>query len=101
MESVRPFTFVFLDRQVNGQYQEERRWHQIVWYASGFGILIACLGLFGLASLSVSQRTKEIGIRKVLGASISGIVSMLSREFVVLLVVALKDLNSINILLID
>ena len=56
-----------------------------MWYASGFGILIACLGLFGLASLSVSQRIKEIGIRKVLGASIGGIVTLLSREFILLL----------------
>ena len=88
VEPVRPFTFAFLDQQINRQYREEQRWLQIVWYASGFGILIACLGLFGLASLSVSQRTKEIGIRKVLGASISGIVALLSREFVLLLIIA-------------
>ncbi len=88
IEPDRPFSLAFLDQQVNEQYHAEQQWLQIVWYASGFGILIACLGLFGLASLSVSQRTKEIGIRKVLGASISGIVALLSREFVLLLTIA-------------
>ena len=88
IEPARPFAFTFLDQQVNQQYRREQRWLQIVWYASGFGILIACLGLFGLASLSVSQRTKEIGIRKVLGASVSGIIALLSREFVLLLAIA-------------
>ena len=88
IEPARPFAFTFLDQQVNQQYRREQRWLQIVWYASGFGILIACLGLFGLASLSVSQRTKEIGIRKVLGASVSGIIALLSREFVLLLTIA-------------
>ena len=88
IEPARPFIFAFLDQQVNRQYREEQRWVQIVWYASGFGILIACLGLFGLASLSVSQRTKEIGIRKVLGASVSEIIALLSREFVLLLTIA-------------
>ncbi len=84
----RPFSIAFLDQQVNRQYHAEQQWLQIVWYASGFGILIACLGLFGLASLSVSQRTKEIGIRKVLGASVSEITALLSREFVLLLTIA-------------
>ena len=88
IEPARPFSFVFLDQQVNEQYHAEQRWLQIVWYASGFGILIACLGLFGLASLSVSQRTKEIGIRKVLGASAGEITALISREFVLLLTIA-------------
>ncbi|MYF16868.1 MAG: FtsX-like permease family protein [Gemmatimonadetes bacterium] len=88
IEPARPFSFAFLDQQVNEQYRREQHWLQIVWYASGFGILIACLGLFGLASLSVSQRTKEIGIRKVLGASVSEITALLSREFVLLLTIA-------------
>ena len=88
IEPARPFAFSFLDQQVNQQYRREQRWLQIVWYASGFGILIACLGLFGIAALSVSQRTKEIGIRKVLGASVSEITALLSREFVLLLTIA-------------
>lgn len=88
IEPARPFSFAFLDQQVNEQYRREQHWLQIVWYASGFGILIVCLGLFGLASLSVSQRTKEIGIRKVLGASVSEITALLSREFVLLITIA-------------
>lgn len=88
IEPERPFSIAFLDQQVNRQYHAEQQWLQIIWYASGFGILIACLGLFGLASLSVSQRTKEIGIRKVLGASVSEITALLSREFVLLLTIA-------------
>ena len=88
IEPDRPFSIAFLDQQVNRQYHAEQQWLQIVWYASGFGILIACLGLFGLASLSVSQRAKEIGIRKVLGASVSEITALLSREFVLLLTIA-------------
>lgn len=55
---------------------------------SGIAILIACLGLFGLASFATEQRTKEIGIRKVLGASVSGIVAMLSRDFLKLVLLA-------------
>jgi putative ABC transport system permease protein len=76
-----PFLFSFLDQDVNQQYQGIEHWSRIVGYASGFAILIACLGLFGLAALSVSRRTKEIGIRKVLGASTMDIVLMLSWEY--------------------
>ena len=88
VEQDRPFSFAFLNGEVDRQYRTEQQWHQIVTYASGFAILIACLGLFGLASLSVARRTKEIGIRKVLGASASGIVVLLSREFLILLLIA-------------
>lgn len=83
-----PFLFSFLDQDVQQQYQEIDHWGRIVAYASLFTILIACLGLFGLAALSVARRTKEIGIRKVLGASTTNIVLMLSREFGMLVVVA-------------
>jgi len=76
-----PFLFSFLDEDVARQYREVERWGRIVGYASGLTVLIACLGLFGLASLTVTRRTKEIGIRKVLGASAAGIAVMLSREF--------------------
>ena len=76
-----PFLFSFLDQDVNQQYREIEHWSQIVGYASGFAILIACLGLFGLAALSVSRRIKEIGIRKVLGATTADIVFMLSKEY--------------------
>jgi len=77
-----PFIYSFLDDDLNAQYESEARWTQIVRYASLFAILIAALGLFGLASLTVSSRTKEIGVRRVLGASTMSIASMLSRGFV-------------------
>lgn len=76
-----PFNFSFLDEDVDRQYREQERWSGIVGNASRFALLIACLGLFGLAALAVARRTKEIGIRKVLGASSSGIVFMLSGDF--------------------
>ena len=79
-----PFETYFLNNDVARQYQAEQRWGKIVTYASGFAILIACLGLFGLASLSVTKRTKEMGIRKVLGASIEGLVGLISKDFLIL-----------------
>ena len=80
----KPFTYSFLDEDVATQYQTEERWGRIVTLSALFAILIACLGLFGLATLSVARRTKEIGIRKVLGASASGMMVLIAREFVVL-----------------
>ena len=76
-----PFQFSFLDQDIQQQYQEIERWETIVGTAAVFTILIACLGLYGLASLTVSRRKKEIGVRKVLGASTSNIVFILSRDF--------------------
>jgi putative ABC transport system permease protein len=83
-----PFDFFFLDDYVNQQYQAEERWGRIIGYSAAFAIFIACLGAFGLTSLAVARRTKEVGIRKVLGASVSSIVMLLSKEFVVLVGVA-------------
>ena len=80
----KPFTYSFLDEDIATQYQTEQRWGQIVTYSALFAILIACLGLFGLATLSVNRRTKEIGIRKVLGASAPGVTMLIAREFVIL-----------------
>lgn len=77
-----PFDYSFLDEDLSNQYASEKRWTDIVQYASFFAILIAALGLFGLASLSVTSRTKEIGIRRVMGASITSIATMLSGSFV-------------------
>jgi len=85
----KPFTYSFLDDDIAGQYQTEQRWGQIVTYSALFAILIACLGLFGLATLSVTRRTKEIGIRKVLGASAPGVTLLIAREFVVLVGLAM------------
>jgi putative ABC transport system permease protein len=82
------FEYNFLDETIAAQYQQEQRTSTIVKLASALSIFIACMGLFGLATLTVVRRTKEIGIRKVLGASIPGIVKLLSKDFVKLVVVA-------------
>ena len=88
LEPTLPFDFFFLDEHIDRQYRDEERWGRIIGYASFFAILIASLGAFGLVALSVSRRVKEIGIRKVLGASASSIVLLFSREFVKLVIVA-------------
>jgi putative ABC transport system permease protein len=82
------FQFQFLDEALNAAYEQEQRLGKIVQYASFLSVFIACMGLFGLATLVVVRRTKEIGIRKVLGADVPGIVTLLSRDFVLLVVVA-------------
>jgi len=74
-----PFDFAFLDDSFNRIYQEEQKFGSIFRVFSFLAIFIACLGLYGLASFTAERRTKEIGIRKVLGASISGIFMLLSR----------------------
>ena len=84
------FLFSFINEDLDEQYQQEERWNQMIQYATGFAIFIAALGAFGLAALATTRRTKEIGIRKVLGASQSQILSLLSREFV--LYIALSSL---------
>jgi putative ABC transport system permease protein len=83
------FEFSFVDDNLNRQYRAEARLSFILRIATGLAILIACMGLFGIASLSISQRTKEIGVRKVLGASAHGIFGMLSKEFIILAAIAL------------
>jgi putative ABC transport system permease protein len=83
------FEFSFVDDNLDRQYRAEARLSFILRIATGLAILIACMGLFGIASLSISQRTKEIGVRKVLGASSRGIFGMLSKEFIILAVVSL------------
>jgi putative ABC transport system permease protein len=84
----RPYDFSFLDDEVQQQYQLEQRWGNIVRYSTIFAIMLACLGLFGLSTLAAINRTKEIGIRKVLGASIAGVTGLISKEFVKLVVIA-------------
>jgi putative ABC transport system permease protein len=83
-----PFDFHFVDDLVASIYQNEERLAKTIGYFAGLGIFIACLGLFGLAAFMAEQRTKEIGVRKVLGASVGGILLMLSREFSKWVVVA-------------
>lgn len=82
-------TYHFLDQNFAKQYDAEKKQGQIAFLFSILAILIACLGLFGLATFSVSQRIKEIGIRKVLGASVAGIVVLLSKDFLKLVLIAL------------
>ena len=84
----RPFDFFFLDGMLDSQYGAEERLSDILSAFSVFAIFIACLGLFGMASFAAEQRTKEIGIRKVLGASVPGVVALLSRDFLKLIAVA-------------
>lgn len=76
-----PFTYEFLDKKIDDFYRTELKTFVVFRYFSLLAIFIACLGLLGLSSYTAEQRTKEIGIRKVLGASVSGIVAMLSKEF--------------------
>jgi len=76
-----PFNASFLDEDFRKQYDLEMRWGTIISLASGFAISLACLGLFGLITVAVAARTKEIGIRKVLGSSGVGIVRLVSKEF--------------------
>ena len=82
------FRFSFLDENIDRQYHKEERWNLMIQYATGFAIFIAALGAFGLAALATTRRTKEIGIRKVLGASQTQILSLLSREFVLYIALA-------------
>jgi putative ABC transport system permease protein len=73
--------FFFLDQQFNQQYKSDEQFQEVFGLLSGFAILIACLGLFGLTSYTITQRTKEIGIRKVLGASATQIITLVSTDF--------------------
>lgn len=78
----------FLDKVIGDQYRAEQRFSKIFSYFSILSLLIACLGLYGLIAFATSQKTKEIGIRKVLGASVNGIALMLSKDFLKLVVIA-------------
>jgi putative ABC transport system permease protein len=84
-----PFVYSFLDRDFQQNYQKEQQTSRIVIDFTTIAIIVACLGLFGLASFSAEQRRKEIGIRKVLGASAFHITRLLSRDFVRLVAVAI------------
>ena len=84
-----PFEFFFVDENYNRQYHNEQQYGLVFTAASCLAIFIACLGLFGLATFTVEQRTKEIGIRKVLGASVTQITSLLSKDFIILIIIAI------------
>jgi putative ABC transport system permease protein len=84
----RPFNYGFVDETFNEQYAAQVNFGNLFMYFAVLAICISCMGLFGLASYSTIQRTREIGIRKVFGASVTGIVNMLSVEFVQLVVIS-------------
>jgi putative ABC transport system permease protein len=88
MAPEQPFKYMFLDQNLNSQYDAEQRAGKIFAVFSGLAIIIACVGLFGLAAYTASLRTKEIGVRKVLGASVGNIVLLLSKELVKLILIA-------------
>lgn len=82
------FEYFFLDDHFDEQYKADQRFGTVFTVFTSLAILVACLGLFGLASFTTLQRTKEIGIRKVLGASVGAILKLLYREFAMLLLLA-------------
>ncbi len=84
-----PFQYFFLDEYFNRQYANERKFGKLFTAFALLAIIIGCLGLFGLSAYTVSQRIKEIGIRKVLGASATSIVTLLSKDFIVLILLSL------------
>src|SRR5690606_23664629 len=84
----KPFDYTFMDQDVENQYQTYTRWMKITALSTGFAIFIACLGLFGLAGINAVNRTKEIGIRKVMGAELSNIFMMLNKQYVWLALIA-------------
>jgi putative ABC transport system permease protein len=83
-----PFEYSFLDESIDKMYKSEERYSQVITLFSVVALFIACLGLFGLSSFIAEQRRKEIGIRKVQGASIKSIVQLVSNEFMILVIVS-------------
>jgi len=84
-----PFEYGFLDESIAKMYESDRRWEKTVQTSCFFAIFIACMGLFGLSAINAINRTKEIGIRKVLGASVRNITATLSSGFVIIVIVAI------------
>jgi len=88
LEPKYPFDYFFIDEKLNQYYQSDTRLLNVLSIFSGLAICIACLGLFGLSIYTVRQRTKEIGIRKVLGASVAQLTLLLSTDFLKLVLIA-------------
>ena len=84
-----PFDYFFMDEQLNKFYQSDQRLLKVISIFATLAIIIACIGLFGLSIYTAKQRTKEIGIRKVLGASVTGVVRLLSKDFIKLVGIAI------------
>jgi putative ABC transport system permease protein len=83
-----PFDYTFLDSHVGNMYRSDQQFSALVFAFSGLAIFLACIGLYGMVAYSIDTKQKEIGVRKVLGASVSQVVFLLSRQFVVLVVLA-------------
>jgi putative ABC transport system permease protein len=83
-----PFNYFFLDDEFNAQYQSDQRFGEMFTLFASLAILIACFGLIGLSAYNILQRTKEVGIRKVLGASVKNVVFILSKDFLALVIVS-------------
>ena len=84
-----PLEYSFIDDRIREQYNNEQKMQTVFYVFAGLSLFIACLGLFGLSVFVVERKVKEIGIRKVLGANVSGIVGLLSKDFVKLVLVAI------------
>jgi putative ABC transport system permease protein len=82
------FHYFFIDEKYDQQYKADTQFGQVIASFSGLAVFIACLGLFGLSAFTIVQRTKEIGIRKVLGASVLQIVHLLSKDFIKVVMIA-------------
>ena len=83
------FEYSFLDESIASFYKKEQNTSKLLGWATGLAILISCLGLLGLVMYTTTQRTKEIGVRKVLGASVSQLVSLLSKDLLILVLIAI------------
>jgi putative ABC transport system permease protein len=84
-----PFTYSFMQEDFDALYKSEINMRSVLTAFTFLSVLVACLGLFGLAAFTIKQRFREIGIRKVLGASVSGIVQLLSKDFLKLVIIAI------------
>lgn len=84
-----PFEYVFLDESFNRLYESERRTSSLFAVFAAIAVLISCLGLFGLATYTAQVKTREVGIRKVLGASVASIIGLLSKDFFKLVLIAI------------
>lgn len=83
-----PFDYVMLDEHIDQMYRQDKRFSQLANVFCGLSVMLACLGLYGIISFMTELRTKEIGIRKVLGASVTKIITLLSRQFMVYVLIA-------------
>ncbi len=83
-----PFIYTFFDEEIQSQYALEQRWSSIINYSSFFAVIIASSGLFGVSLMSVVRKTREISIRKVLGSSVTGIIKLISKDFIGLVILA-------------